>query len=229
MIEPNEELLLVDEALWLLRSDTGLPIYDFPLDRFLPCRRPWQRPPEVEAVARVGAFEDYTARHRELLGCGIRLVHTPEEHLRCSDLTHWYPLIEDLTPRSFWFDEAPDAGEVGDTLGWPVFVKGARQTSRHRRSLSIIDGPGSFSAAMAANAEVVDSDRDAGGERRLILVRFGSRFGMSRPHGYLHCHCPSTGRAYLLRVPPETRSCHLAAAWLAGFDDPEAYRPIVET
>ena len=150
MIEPNEELLLVDEALWLLRSETDQLIYDFPIDHFLPCRRPWQRPPEVQAVARVGAFEDYAARHRELLGCGIRLVHTPGEHLRCSDLTHWYPLIEDLTPRSFWFDEAPDAGEVGDTLGWPVFVKGARQTSRHRRSLSIIDGPGSFSAAIAA-------------------------------------------------------------------------------
>lgn len=35
-------------------------------------------------------------------------------------------------------------------LGWPVFVKGARRTSRHRRSLSIIDGPAAFSAAMAA-------------------------------------------------------------------------------
>ena len=147
---PGEELLLVDEALWLLRSETGLPAYDFPIDRFFPCRRPWQRPPEVEVVGRVGAFEDYAARYEELLGGGMRLVHTPDEHLRCSDLTQWYPLIEDMTPRSLWFDEVPDAGEVGRTLGWPVFVKGARQTSRHRRSLSIIDGPDAFSAAMAA-------------------------------------------------------------------------------
>ena len=150
MIRPGEELLLVDEALWLLRSETGLPAYDFPIDRFVPCRRPWQRPPEVEVVGRVGAFDDYAAHYEELLKGGMRLVHTPEEHLRCSDLTRWYPLIEDLTPRSVWFNEAPEAGEVGRTLGWPVFVKGARQTSRHRRSLSIIESPAGFSAAMAA-------------------------------------------------------------------------------
>ncbi len=141
---------MVDEALWLLRSETGLPAYDFPIDRFFPCRRPWQRPPHIEVLGRVGAFQDYASRYDELLGCGMRLVHTPEEHLRCSDLTLWYPLIEDLTPRSVWFDEAPEAVEVGRMLGWPVFVKGARQTSRHRRSLSIIDGPAAFSAVMAA-------------------------------------------------------------------------------
>jgi ATP-grasp domain, R2K clade family 3 len=150
VIGPGEELLLVDETLWLLRSEAGLPAYDFPIDRFFPCRRPWQRPLEVEIVGRVGAFEDYPARFEDLLGSGMRLVHTPEEHRRCSDLTQWYPLIEALTPRSVWFDEAPEAGEIGRTLGWPVFVKGARQTSRHRRSLSIIDGPAAFSAAMEA-------------------------------------------------------------------------------
>jgi hypothetical protein len=150
MIGPTEELLLIDEALWLLMSETGLPAYDFPIDRFFPCRQPWQRPTEVGVVGRNGAFEDYPARYNALLGCGMRLVHTPEEHLRCSDLTRWYPLIEDLTPRSVWFDEAPEASEVGRTLGWPIFVKGVRQTSRHRRSLSIIESPTGFSAAMAA-------------------------------------------------------------------------------
>ncbi|NOK61345.1 MAG: hypothetical protein GFH27_549305n114 [Chloroflexi bacterium AL-W] len=41
--------------------------------------------------------------------------------------------------------------------------------------------------------------------------------------------CPSTGRQYLIRVPPQTRTCHQAAAWIAGFDDPNAYQPIAET
>ncbi len=80
-----------------------------------------------------------------------------------------------------------------------------------------------------AKAEVVDRDRDAGGDRRLIVLRLRDRFGQARTHCYLHCRCPSTGRDYLLRVPPETRTCRQAAAWLAGFDDPEAYRPVVET
>jgi len=35
-------------------------------------------------------------------------------------------------------------------LGWPLFVKVTRQTSHHRRSLSVIDGPEQFRRAMEA-------------------------------------------------------------------------------
>jgi hypothetical protein len=31
------------------------------------------------------------------------------------------------------------------------------------------------------------------------------------------------------KVQPRTRTCRQAAAWMAGFDDPEKYRPVVET
>lgn len=80
-----------------------------------------------------------------------------------------------------------------------------------------------------ARAESLDSDADAGGARRLVRIRPRDWVGRAQPLTFLHCRCPSTGRDYLLRVPPETRTCREAAAWLAGFDDPEAYRPIVET
>jgi hypothetical protein len=80
-----------------------------------------------------------------------------------------------------------------------------------------------------AKAEVVDSDRDAGGVRRLVRLRLREWTWQAQPRCYLHCRCPSTGRDYLLRVPPGTRTCREAAAWLAGFDDPEAYRPVLET
>jgi hypothetical protein len=71
-----------------------------------------------------------------------------------------------------------------------------------------------------ANARLIDSDHDAGGPRKLVQV------SESR---YLRCRCPSTGRVYLLRVPPTTGSCRAAAAWLAGFDNPNDYRPLLET
>lgn len=32
-----------------------------------------------------------------------------------------------------------------------------------------------------------------------------------------------------LRAPPTMASCHQAAAWVAGFDNPDDYRPLVET
>jgi hypothetical protein len=75
-----------------------------------------------------------------------------------------------------------------------------------------------------ANALTLDSDTDAGGKRRLVEVSVAGD-----PRVYLQCRCPSTGRHYLLRVPPGTPTCRHAAAWMAGLDDPEAYNPIEET
>ncbi len=76
-----------------------------------------------------------------------------------------------------------------------------------------------------ARAEVLDRDRDAGGERRLLRVPLPG----DEPLVCVSVLCPSTGRQYLLRVPPNTRSCRKAVAWVAGFDNPDDYRPIAES
>ncbi|WP_342375929.1 ATP-grasp domain-containing protein [Myxococcus stipitatus] len=152
MLRAGEDLLQVEERLWVLNAPTGKGIYDFGFDRFFACRRPYQLPASLEVVARVGVWSDYEVRYRELAAEGVTLVHSPEQHLLATELPHWYPRLTDLTPRSVWFDERPDAKTVEAELGWPVFVKGERQTSRHRKSLSIIEGPEQFEAAMAAYA-----------------------------------------------------------------------------
>ena len=74
-------------------------------------------------------------------------------------------------------------------------------------------------------AKVLDKDRDPGGERRLLRVPLRGDEDLVG----LSVFCPSTGRQYILRVPPKTRTCHEAAAWIAGFDDPDDYRPLAET
>lgn len=150
---PNSDLLLVEDTVWVLTAPVGLSIYDFNFDLFLNCRRPWQRPRLVEAVARIGAVDDYLGTFGSLLRDGVRLIHTPEEHERCSLLPHWYPLLEGLTPKSLWFHGLPDVKQIESELGWPIFTKGVRQTSGHRRKLSIIDGPESMKRALAAYAE----------------------------------------------------------------------------
>ncbi len=76
-------------------------------------------------------------------------------------------------------------------------------------------------------AITVDADRDRGGERQLVAVKIGSQ-PVSQQR-FLRCRCPSTGREYLLRVPFDIETCHAAAAWLAGFQNPNDYAPIVET
>ena len=76
-----------------------------------------------------------------------------------------------------------------------------------------------------AQATSIDSDQDTGGERRLLMIDFANGDDLV----CLQVRCPSTGHRYLLRVPPETRSCKQAAAWIAGFGSTEAYQPVRET
>ncbi|SRR5579884_3728905 len=73
--------------------------------------------------------------------------------------------------------------------------------------------------------EVIHADSDPGGARRLLRITMGS----DEPLYLLAVQCPSTGRQYTLRVPPTMQTCHQAAAWLAGFDNPDDYYPIAES
>jgi hypothetical protein len=76
-----------------------------------------------------------------------------------------------------------------------------------------------------ANARTLDEDRDAGGARRLLRVPMAGDEDLV----CVSVLCPSTGRQYVLRVPPTVTTCHQAVAWVAGFDDPDDYRPLAET
>jgi hypothetical protein len=76
-----------------------------------------------------------------------------------------------------------------------------------------------------ANAEVLDTDQDAGGERKLVRVPMKGDEDLV----CVMVICPSTSRHYILRVPPTMRTCRQAIAWTAGFDNPDDYRLLVET
>jgi hypothetical protein len=76
-----------------------------------------------------------------------------------------------------------------------------------------------------AGAERLHADRDPGGPRELLRVPMQGDEDIV----CLSVNCPSTGRHYLLRVPPTMKTCPQAAAWMAGFDDPTRYQPLKET
>lgn len=99
----------------------------------------------------------------------------------------------------------------------------AERNAERRRVL--LDRFGVARFMVEASPELLDADRDCGGPRRLLRLPLGE----DEPLVTLHCLCPSTGREYFLRVPPATTTCHAAAAWIAGFDDPAQYRPVRET
>ena len=76
-----------------------------------------------------------------------------------------------------------------------------------------------------AKAAILNRDTDPGGPRQLLKVAMKDDEDLVA----LSCFCPSTGRQYMIRVPPQTRTCHQAAAWIAGFDNPDDYHPVLET
>ncbi len=82
---------------------------------------------------------------------------------------------------------------------------------------------------------VLDSDSDRGGPRVLLrIVPDYQNHAMEQEtkeaeEVFLQVRDPSTGRGYILRVPPTMTTCHQAAAWIAGFENPDDYHPDVET
>ncbi len=144
------DLFLVEDCLWIAAEPVGLPLYDFDFAHFLAVRHPWERPDEIEAIARIGAIADYDARHTAFLDEGVRLIHDPATYRRAAQLSQWYPVIADLTARTRIFPELPAADEIEAGFDWPVFVKGDRQTSRHEASFSIFRSRADYEAGLSA-------------------------------------------------------------------------------
>lgn len=74
-------------------------------------------------------------------------------------------------------------------------------------------------------AKVLDTDSDPGGERKLLSVEIENDETLV----CVSVNCPSTSRNYLIRVPPTLQTCRAAVAWIAGFDNPDEYHPVIET
>ena len=151
-MKPNTEILLLEDKVWLLVSQVGVPIYDFNFRDLFHTRSPYNPPAMIVAVARVGAPADYDQFYGECQQGGISLINSPEEHRRASQLDAWYPLLSDLTPKSICFPGKPTLQQVKAQFNWPVFMKGTRQTSRHQRKLSIIQDDNEFQTAIESYA-----------------------------------------------------------------------------
>jgi hypothetical protein len=104
----------------------------------------------------------------------------------------------------------------------PAEVLGEPNAERRR---AMLDRVGYERFLEAVHPDVLDSDTDPGGPRTLLRVALEN----DEPLVCLVVRCPSTARRYVLRVPPTTPSCRHAAAWIAGFDDPDRYAPVIET
>lgn len=74
--------------------------------------------PGALVVGRYSVLPYYLESYKDLEAAGVRLIHTPDQHDICADFRRWYPLLEDLTFKSYWgygYATVPDAPE-----GWVV-------------------------------------------------------------------------------------------------------------
>jgi ATP-grasp domain, R2K clade family 3 len=144
-ITPEQlDVFWLEESIWMASAQMDLPSYDFAFDTYFACRRPYHRPEKITAIARFGAASNYLELYQQLEAEGINLIHSPEQYVLASELPRWYPLISDLTPRSLWFQNPPTAHELEHEFDYPIFVKGSRQTSRHKAALSIINSSAEY-------------------------------------------------------------------------------------
>lgn len=133
------QLTCVEDTFWVLDPHLEVGIYDFDFARHFQCAHPVMLDAPVRAIARMGAAPDYAERYASLMQWGIELIHTPAQYELTSTLPQWYPHIESLTPRSVWFDVLPTRAQIESHFEYPLFIKGERQTSKHRRATSIIE------------------------------------------------------------------------------------------
>ena len=106
-----------------------------------------------------------------------------------------------------------------------ITVKEILEELNAERRRVLLDRFGVSRFMTETEAQTLDQDTDPGGLRKLLRVELKE----DEPLVTLSCLCPSTGKNYFLRVPPDMQTCHQAAAWIAGFDDPAHYHPLKET
>lgn len=120
-----------------LNKDIHNDNYDFNFRTNFNCRSvifPINKP----VVLHIGAIDNYAAVEAAVSDIGMRLLIPESEHLRSSTIEEWYPLLKEHTPITKVYDVFPATEDVLKDFSFPIFIKGNRQTNRHKKSQCII-------------------------------------------------------------------------------------------
>lgn len=133
------ETLCLEGAVWVAAAPIGSPTYDFDFTKYFSYRRLWYATGEpITAVGRFGVAYDYPDVYAQLKQAGVLLVHSPQQHYLAANLDGWYPHIAELTARSRWYETPPAPEEVEQDFTYPIFIRGAFQTNRHKAASSVV-------------------------------------------------------------------------------------------
>jgi hypothetical protein len=101
-------------------------------------------------ILRIGAIHDYEGVYNFFAAMGLKLINSVEEHHKVSLLPNWYGYIKELTPRSKVFDTLPTFEQVSNDFTFPIFIKGERQTNKHKKELCIAENRSDFENILMA-------------------------------------------------------------------------------
>lgn len=133
----SDDFIKIGKISVLLRK-TGNDVYDFNFRNHFECKSVVSGI-DAPVLLHIGAIKDYAAVEKALKEMGMATLISEEEHLRCSTIECWYPLIKDRTPFTKIYDELPSTDNLLQDFSFPVFIKGNRQTNHHKKSQCIIE------------------------------------------------------------------------------------------
>ncbi len=134
----------LDGKLLVESKKIDVSVYDFDFELYFSSKHPYIPSSKLLCVLRKGAIPNYSEECAEKKEYGIRLVNDHSQHQLASELSEWYPHIHLYTPLSVCTDKFPEVEEIEENFGWPVFIKGSRQTSHHNPDLAIAANPDQY-------------------------------------------------------------------------------------
>jgi hypothetical protein len=133
-----EDLFELSSTVSVATTKQNVSSYDFDFRRYFQVRTIIGEK-ESNLILRIGAINDYEKVYDFFLESGLKLINSKEEHQLVSLLPNWYERIKDLTPKSFVFDTLPNADLIEQHFLYPIFIKGERQTNKHKKELCIAE------------------------------------------------------------------------------------------
>ena len=127
----------------VLQRKTGNDVYDFDFRKHFECKSVFTEIKDP-ILLHIGAVEDYAGIEDMLEQMGMKLLVHEAEHLRCSTIEGWYPALKERTPFTKIYDKLPPVEEILKDFSFPIFIKGNRQTNRHKKSQCIIEDKAAY-------------------------------------------------------------------------------------
>jgi hypothetical protein len=129
-------LIEINGAVCVASQKTNFDIYDFDFRQYFETK-PVITETTLPVILRIGAIKEYDSLSDALMQFDLRLINSIKQHEMASLLPNWYPEIKEFTARSVWYETLPTAATILEDFAFPVFLKGERQTNRHRQDMSI--------------------------------------------------------------------------------------------